>query len=221
MTKIRGSSVRKYVFALCCFISFGALAAESKLKYSEFYKRLAAIEKEQLSLVYTAFYLYQADSELGCFYQRGQLVTDKQQLDVLQGKDGEILMPLSAKLKQDKAEFVMAFDGVSDCRLSIQTLARPVSQGRLNTGLLMDINTEMHTLINSNAGFWGRMFIPEYLGLTIEFDRQGIRDLPQEFIDRLSGARLSLSSAEIALMAEQNVSFDADIKTIKPWLATQ
>ncbi|WP_158587175.1 DUF2987 domain-containing protein [Motilimonas pumila] len=213
--------MHKVVIGLCLLVSSSAFAAESKLKYSEFYKRLAAIEKEQLSLVYTAFYLFQADSEQACFYQQGQLLTNKEQVAVLQAKSGEILMPLSPKLKQDKADFIMTFDQVSDCRLSIQTLARPVSEGRLNTSLLMDINTEMHTLINSNAGFWGRMFIPEYLGLNIEFDKQGIRDLPQEFIDRLQAGRLTLSSAEIALMAEQNVSFDADIKTIKPWLAAQ
>nr|WP_251080819.1 DUF2987 domain-containing protein [Motilimonas cestriensis] len=202
-------------------LSQAALAAESKIPYGDFYKRLAVVEKQGLTQVSPAFFLLKPDGSGPCILHNAYLETNSQTIAVEQTSNGELMLPLDAQLKQNKAELVMDFDGEPNCAMSIQTkLVKPTAQIS-NIADLLAVANELDSLMKGHAGFWGKLFLPDFNGISLQLRKDlninSVVIAGNKF--NVVNHQVNLSNEWLRGQGEKPLDLTFQVIDIKPWLA--
>ncbi|MFO6422163.1 DUF2987 domain-containing protein [Motilimonas sp. KMU-193] len=221
---IKVSSVHKLLFLLILLYAPWASAIETKFSYSDFYKRLAVVKKEGLTRVTPAFYLLDQNAQQPCQLAKAVLETANRQVAITQTPSGELLVPYDVKLKQEKAELVLVFaHEQTDCAMSLQTkLLVPIS-GIQDVDGLSKIADELEKLMLGQAGFWGKLFLPDFNGISLTLAGDFATD--QQAVFSIANTDFAVEQGHVYLskqwLAEHQgkaVQLADSVIDIKPWL---
>lgn len=206
------------IFTLLAVVTSTAAAVESKVSYGDFYKRLAVVEKESLKKVAPAFYLLKLDSSGPCLLSQVHLETNSQRVDVVQESTGELHIPFDAQLKQDKAELVMDFPSEPNCAMSIQTkLVQPLTE-LTSVDSLSEVANELNLLVRGHAGFWGKMFLPDFKGISLQLVAGSNEISIMDTVFVANNNQVKLSNEWLANNIGKPLNLPSQVIDIKPWL---
>ncbi|WP_434339725.1 DUF2987 domain-containing protein [Motilimonas cestriensis] len=212
------------ILSISCLLllSQTAQGAESKVSYGDFYKRLDVVNKQGLTQVSPAFFLLSPDGTGPCILNDAYLQTNAQKVAVKQTIDGELILPFDARLKQDKAELVMDFAADEpNCAMSIQTkLIKPISQVT-EVSALLDIANELEMLMKGHAGFWGKLFLPDFNGISLQLsddlDSDSVSIAGDDF--NVVNHKVNLTKQWLEEQGDKPLELTFQVIDIKPWLA--
>nr|WP_238486321.1 DUF2987 domain-containing protein [Motilimonas eburnea] len=205
-----------------------ASAQESTFAYSDFYKRLAVVKKEGLTRVSPAFFLLDKHGQQPCEVTKAVIETAERHVTVLQKPTGELLIPYDAKLKQDKADLILGLRrDQQDCTMSLQTkLMVPIESVDRVDGL-KKIADELEKLMLGQAGFWGKLFLPDFNGITLTLSDALIDHLASQGQSRytlvntdfeVEQGQIHISKQWLAEHIGMPISLTDGVVDIKPWL---
>ena len=161
--------------ALSLSLAGGVASAQPlEFNYDGLYKSLDTVASGDFSELRLAFYLYeQAPGESGkrkpCRITSGLITDGINEAPLVSAANGELLLPHNDKLKQDKAKVRLELANGQQCALSMQV---ELADTEMDSFQLKDLHRwhgQMSRLFDTLAGWPGRYFMPDVVGVTLEF----------------------------------------------------
>ncbi|PKG58133.1 DUF2987 domain-containing protein [Shewanella sp. GutDb-MelDb] len=203
---------KSLLFSLVMFSCATVNAEPISLEYQSFYQRLKQVNKGNYQLVEVAFSVSKAN---GCKLIDGTISTEKESFPLTFTKDQRIFLPYDAQLKSDRALINLNVDGdAKSCAIAMQVRSKNTKQA-YDGAELLQIQTEMNTLLSMMQGFPMRYFASEIAGLNLEFDADVVITLDGKKIPVSGTYRLDKEVIERL----NSIEFSQAPKVISPWTA--
>ncbi|PKG73710.1 DUF2987 domain-containing protein [Shewanella sp. Choline-02u-19] len=203
---------KSLLFSLVMFSCATVNAEPISLEYQSFYQRLKQVNKGNYQLVEVAFSVSKAN---GCKLIDGTISTEKESFPLTFTKDQRIFLPYDAQLKSDRALINLNVDGdAKSCAIAMQVRSKNTKQA-YDGAELLQIQTEMNTLLSMMQGFPMRYFASEIAGLNLEFDADVVITLDGKKIPVSGTYRLDKEVIE----SLNSIEFSQAPKVISPWTA--
>ena len=161
--------------ALSLSLAAGAAAAQPlEFNYDGLYKSLDTVANGDFAELRLAFYLYEQTPDASgkrrpCRIASGLITDGVNEAPLVSAANGELLLPHNDKLKQDKAKVRLELAGEQQCALSMQV---ELADTEMESFRLKDLHRwhgQMSRLFDTLAGWPGRYFMPDVVGVTLEF----------------------------------------------------
>lgn len=200
---------------LYCGLLFSSTVAQAtpiSLEYQGFYQRLKQVNKGHYQLVEIAFSVQKSKE---CKVIDGQIATEKSTVPLTITKDQRLFIPYDSELKSERALVNLNVEGdATSCAISMQVRAKNTKQA-YDKAELLQIQSEMNTLLSQMQGFPMRYFSSDIAGLNLEFDTEAVVTLNGKIIPVTGTYRLSRK----ALATLESLSLSQAPKVISPWTA--
>ncbi|MCL1060160.1 DUF2987 domain-containing protein [Shewanella gelidimarina] len=203
---------KSLLFSLVMFSCASVNAEPISLEYQSFYQRLKQVNKGNYQLVEVAFSVSKAN---GCKLIDGTISTEKESFPLTFTKDQRIFLPYDAQLKSDRALINLNVEGdAKSCAIAMQVRSKNTKQA-YDGAELLQIQTEMNTLLSMMQGFPMRYFASEIAGLNLEFDGDVVMTLDGKKMPVSGTYRLHKDVIE----SLNSIEFSQAPKVISPWTA--
>jgi len=158
--------------ALLALLSGSVTAAETSFTYSGIYKSLKTAQQSGFSQLSLNFYLRQTGSNKTCPTERVYLADGENQYTLSVTESGQLLLPLDKKLKQDHAAITLVTKEPVACHLAMEIAVVEFELAQLSKHNVQSWLSQFNAMYEKLAGWPGKYFMPEIVGLTFELGHQ-------------------------------------------------
>jgi len=218
--------------ALSALVNGAALAQiyETSFTYNGLYKSIKTASANEFSQVSLNFYLLKKDVKAGeskvCPVESGYISDGEHTMDLIVTDRGQMLLPLDKSLKQDHAAITIITPQQDMCQLKMQIEVASFELPNASVRSLNGWTTQITALYEKLAGWPGRYFMPNLVGLTFTFSDvesssaylvtpQGRQLLASAKADKLYFSLDDLSE----LPADGQLQFSSELTAVTPRLA--
>ena len=212
------------LFFAALFSTSAHANVETSFTYAGIYSSLKTSQQTQFSQISLNFYLMQKASNTICDTSEIYLSDGEKKVDLIVSNNGQLMLPLYKSFKRDHAAITLLTPSDQACYLSMKIEVSDFEFANTKVSNLLSWAEQMSALYLELAGWPGRYFIPEIIGLDIEFkndvNASYLGNLQQPIENQGKLVYLSLSKLNEAYK-EGAMQFDQDIVSIRPRLASQ
>ena len=210
---------------LCISSNLFAADQPTSFTYHGLYKTLKTASSSQYSQIKLNFYLLTNQDQKICPISQGFISDGDNSIDLSITKTGKMLLPLDHKLKQDRAAITIFTPEKDMCHLSMRV---EVAQFELTNITARSINgwiSQMNALYAELAGWPGRYFMPEVIGLNFKFEQDqaalyaNSSNEQHQLIGDSTSNKVFLPLAAIAqLTKQQSFTYSIELISVTPQL---
>lgn len=193
--------------------------------YSGLYKSIKTASAAQYSQLSLNFYLLQKSNNEVCPIESSFLSDGENKLDLMVKTNGQMLLPLDKKLKKDHAAITIFTPKKDMCDLRMKIEVASFELEHTTASSLNSWHGQMEALFADLAGWPGRYFMPDVIGLNFHFKTKGphqvsiVKEGVSTIVKQTDSKLLFLSTDEIeGLNKNADLVFSAPLVSVTPQL---
>ena len=194
---------------------------ETSFTYNGLYKSIKTASAAQYSQLSLNFYLLKKASNQVCPIESSFLSDGENKLDLLVKANGQMLLPLDKNLKKDHAAITIPPPEKDMCNLRMKIEVASFELENTTVSSVTSWQSQMQALFADLAGWPGRYFMPDVIGLNFNFAASGQHEVylmdqgQRTLLKRTQSQLIFISTTELErLNQDANLVFSTPLLSV-------